>query len=65
MIRMKMEKDLHGPQHINDGAPGRRAELAQDQQLFSIYEPPRIISYTDQDILELLGPAQTGGEYGR
>ena len=26
-----------------------------------VYQVPRVISYTDEDILEQLGPAQTGG----
>jgi hypothetical protein len=29
-----------------------------------LYEAPYIVSYTDQDILELLGPARTGAKYG-
>ena len=27
------------------------------------YEPPAVISYTDQQLLEALGPAQAGGIY--
>ncbi|MBV7328938.1 hypothetical protein KFU94_11875 [Chloroflexi bacterium TSY] len=28
------------------------------------YEPPQVISYTDKNVLEELGPAQAGTGYG-
>lgn len=62
---MNINKDLHGLQHIEDRNRSRRSDTTQERQRVSVYESPYIISYTDQDILELLGPAQTGGEYDR
>jgi len=28
------------------------------------YEPPTVTSYSDEQLLEVLGPAQAGGTYG-
>jgi hypothetical protein len=55
-------------QKLNPILPGQQQDkfahsTEQTPLAAPVYEAPYIVSYTDQDILELLGPAQTGGQY--
>jgi hypothetical protein len=40
--------------------PRRRPEESADQKFISqpVYEPPKIVSYSSEEILEQVGPAQ-------
>lgn len=51
-----MRSEMHLPTDHLTRWPQRPSEEAAPRPL---YEPPSVFSYTDQDILDQLGPAQT------
>ena len=60
------ERNSGSMEHMNRrSAPGLKAATPLDTKqnntdaALPLYERPRILTYTDEQILELLGPAQT------
>ena len=37
-----------------------RKEMNMEEKKLPVYESPKVVTYTDEELLEELGPAQTG-----